>query len=193
MRTRVSRIVAASLAASVILVAFAVAEPARAGPAGPTLSLSPSPSGGVVNAMTVAFAVSWAAGWDGSLLSDQFSDTSGHVHFMVDGNPPAMHFAAPGATSITRTFHFALGSHEVLVELVSPDHMPYDPPATASASFEVALTEEGRLILDQVQAISDGLGFLTTLLYGVLALTIIAIIVAAVAVGQVRRLKRVPS
>lgn len=174
-----------SLAAS-----LAVVQPARAAPASLTLTLSPAPQGGAVNAMTITFTVSWASGWDGSAMSNQLSDTSGHIHFMVDGTPPAMHLATSGATSTTRTFSFDLGPHEVAVELVNPNHMPYDPAVVTSASFEVALTEEGQMILDEIQVLSGSVGFLTTLLYGLLVLTLIAIVVGAVAIGQVRRIKR---
>ncbi len=169
---------------------LASVRPAYAQPAAPTLTLNPAAVAGKVNAMTVAFKVSWAAGWDGSVLSSQLSSTSGHVHFMIDGNPPAMHFAAAGAISTQRSFSFTTGNHTVAVELVNPNHMPYDPQALTSTSFQVTITEEGQRIIDSVQQVSNNIGALTGLVYGVLGLSIVAIVVGAIAVSQARSLKK---
>lgn len=172
--------------------ALAGVGPAHAQPSTPSLTLNPAAVAGNVNDMTITFAVSWAAGWDGSVLSSQLSSTSGHVHFMIDGNPPAMHFAAAGALSTQRSFSFATGNHTVAVELVNPNHMPYDPQALTSTSFQVTITEEGQRIIDNIQQVSNNLGTLTSLVYGVLGLSIVAIVVGAVAVSQARSLRKTP-
>lgn len=191
MITRTLRPVAVIVSMVFLLAAaLTAARPASAQPSAPTVTLSPAATGGVVNAMTITFLVGWGSGWDGSALGPDLSGTSGHVHFMVDGNPPAMHFADAGVTSTERSFSFDLGSHSVAVELVNPNHMPYDPAALSQASFEVTLTEEGRLILEQVQSVSGSLGTLATLLYMVLALAVVSIVVGAVAIGQVRSLRK---
>lgn len=156
----------------------------HAQPVAPSVTLNPAAVNGKVNAMTVTFTVSWAQGWDGSQLGSQNSTTSGHLHFMIDKNPPAMHFATAGALSTQRPITFATGDHIVDVELVNPNHMPYSPNrALTSVSFLVTATEEGQLIIDRI-------GTLTGLVYGVLGLSIVAIIVGAVAVSQARSLKK---
>ncbi len=175
---------------AIAVLGIATVRPAYAQPAAPTVTLSPAAVSGKINSMTVTFTVSWASGWDGSQLGSELSSTGGHIHFMIDGNPPAMHFASAGATSTQRTFSFSTGTHTVAVELVNPNHMSYNPLALTSTSFEVTITEEGQLIIDKVQSVTNGLNTLTGLVYGVLGLSVIAIVVSAVTVAQSRSLRK---
>jgi hypothetical protein len=66
-------------------------------------------------------------GLTGAPIARSATDSGkGHLHIFIDGQLQQM----PYSTSTTVTFD--PGTHELLVEFVDPEHVPYDPPIQTS-------------------------------------------------------------
>lgn len=71
----------------------------------------------------------------GTVVTETTSEVqpdTGHIHLSVDGTLVSMTY---GAVQVVDLRAFGPGAHQLEAEFVAADHLPFDPPVTASVGF----------------------------------------------------------